>query len=207
MANIAEYLTLIRIHASSQTQILPVFDPRGRRIRYRHYCECKLRRIREKWREQPSLDVAAELRHCNCSDFLVRFKAKIIEWESETLPARFVNDLLTGALTSFRQKAYVSCVVILNGLEVMQRDIARRVRGFDLLKGMALYASGLGERALTHLQQEIENHDNPLAHKLIRDACGQRASMDIPVWCEQNAPGLELRLSGEERERIRVAMV
>jgi glycosyltransferase involved in cell wall biosynthesis len=207
MANVPEYLTLIRIHPSSQTQILPVFDPRGRRVRYRHYCECKLRRVREKWRQQAPLDIALELRNCNCSDFLVRFKAKIVEWESEPLPARFVNDLLTGALSSFREKAYVSCMIILNGLDVMQRDVARRVKGFDLLKGMALYASGLSERGFERLQREIANHDNPLARQLLRDSQEQGASMDVPDWCRQNAPGLELRLAGEERERVRVAML
>ena len=207
MANVPEYLTLIRIHPSSQTQILPVFDPRGRRVRYRHYCECKLRRIREKWRRPTPLDVAAELRNCNCSDFLVRFKAKILEWESETLPVHFINDLLSGALVSFREKAHVSCVIILNGLEVMQRDIARRVKGFDLLKGMALCASGLNERGLERLQREAENHDNPLVHGFLRDLREQGASLDVLDWCRQNAPRLELRLSGEERERVRVAMV
>jgi glycosyltransferase involved in cell wall biosynthesis len=206
MANIPEYLTLLRIHPSSQTQILPVFDPRGRRVRYRHYCECKLRRVREKWRQQASLDVAAELRNCNCSDFLLRFKAKIIEWESETLPVRFINSLLAGALTSLRQKAYVSCVIILNGLEVMQRDVARRVKGFDLVGAMALHASGLSEQGLKHLQQEIENHDNPLARQFAHDSCEQGLSMDVPGWCERNAPRLELRLGGEERERVRVAL-
>ncbi len=58
------------------------------------------------------MDVAAELRKCSCSDFLVRFKAKILEWESQELPVHFSNDLLVGALTSFREKAYVSCVII-----------------------------------------------------------------------------------------------
>lgn len=207
LANLPEYLTLIRIHSGSQTQTLPVFDPRGRRVRYRHYCECKLRRIREKWRLQPQLDVAAELRKCSCSDFLVRFKAKILEWESQELPVHFSNDLLVGALTSFREKAYVSCVIILNGLEVMQRDFSRCTRNFDLLRGMALYASGLRERGLAHLEREIANHDNLLARQFIRDAEEQGGSLDVQDWFQRNAADLEVRLPGEERERIRVAMV
>jgi len=206
LANIPEYLTLIRIHSSSQTQTLPVFDPRGRRVRYRHYCECRLRRIREKWRQQPQLDVAAELRNCSCADFLMRFKAKIIEWESQDLPAHFSNDLLVGALSSFRNKAYVSCMIILNGLEVMQRDISRRVKGFDLLRGIALHASGLPERGRTYLEREIENHDSPRARDFLRDAGEQGPSMDVQAWLEQNAANLDLHLAGEEWERVRVAI-
>jgi len=204
--NLPEPLTLIRVHPSSQTQTLPVFDPRGRRVRYRHYCECKLRRIREKWMQQPDLDVAAELRNCSCSDFLVRFKAKIIEWESQELAVHFVNDLLTGALSSFGKKAYVSCVIILNGLEVMRRDLPRQVKGFDLLRALSLCGSGLHQRGLAHLDREIEHHDNPLARRLLRDLDERGDSMDVQDWFLQNAPSLELRLPGEERERIRVAM-
>jgi len=207
MANLPEYLTFIRIHSGSQTQLLPVFDPRSRRVRYRLYCECKLRRVRENWRRRPGLDIAAELRHCNCSDFLTRFKAKIIQWESETLSARFLNDLLAGALSCFQREAYVSCVSILNGLEVMQRDIARRVAGFDLLQGMASHASGLSERGLIRVQQEIANHDNPVARSFLRDVQEHGPSMDVQSWHVQHAFGLKLRLAGEERERVRVALV
>lgn len=206
LANLSEPLTLIRVHPGSQTQTLPVFDPRGRRVRYRHYCECKLRRIREKWRQQPDLDVAAELRNCSCSDFLVRFKAKIIEWESQELPVHFVNDLLVGAMSSFRKKAYVSCMIILNGLEVMRRDIPRKVKGFDLLRALALCGAGLRQRGLAHLEQEIEHHDNPLARRFLRDLDEQGDSTDVQGWFLQNMSTLELRLPGEERERIRVAM-
>ncbi|MEN6334459.1 MAG: glycosyltransferase, partial [Phycisphaerales bacterium] len=206
LANIPEYLTLIRIHPSSQTQTLPVFDPRGRRVRYRHYCECRLRRIRERWRQQPQLDVAAELRNCSCSDFLLRFKAKIIEWEGQELPVHFFNDLLLGAMSSFQNKAYVSCVIILNGLEVMQRDLGRRVKGFDLVRGIALYASGLSERGLTYLEREIEHHDSPLARRFLRDAGERGPSTAVRAWIEQNAADLDLHLAGEERERVRVAI-
>jgi glycosyltransferase involved in cell wall biosynthesis len=207
MANLPEYLTLIRIHAGSQTQLLPVFDPRGRRVRYRLYCECKLRRIRENWRAQPRLDVAAELRNCTCADFLTRFKAKIIQWESETLSADFVNDLLAGALSCFRQRAYVSCVSILNGLDVMQRDIARRVPGFDLLRAMAFHASGLRAQSLIHVRREIENHDSPMAGRFLHDSQEQGPSMDVRSWCLQHGSGLTLRLAGEERRQVRAIPV
>ncbi len=207
MTNVPDPLTFIRIHPGSQTQTLPVFDPRSRRVRYRHYCECKLRRIREQWRRQPQLDMAAALRNCNCSDFLLRFKAKILQLESESLSVHFLNDLLAGALASFRSEAYVNCVVILDGLEVMQRDIARRVPGFDLLKAMALCGSGLQDRARTHGEREIENHNSSIARRFLHDSRRQGASMDVPRWYVENASPLEVRLVDAERERIGMMQV
>ncbi|MBP7051072.1 MAG: hypothetical protein KBE65_08665 [Phycisphaerae bacterium] len=207
MANIPEYLTLIRIHAGSQTQMLPVFDPRGRRMRYRYYGECRLDNIREKRQMQPDLDVAAELRRCDCSDFLTRFKAQILLWESEALPASFMNDLLKGAVVSLRSEAYVSCVAILSGMEVMQRDIARCVAGFDLLRAMALHASGLADLGRTCLDREIENHDSSAARRFLRDSQEQGASMDVYRWYMENMPDLELRLMDGEPERAHLTCV
>ncbi len=205
MANVPEALTLIRIHSSSQTQMLPVFDPRSRRLRYRHYCDCKLQRIREKWRRQPALDVAAELRNCDCSDFLMRFKAKILQWESELLPADFLNELLAGAAAAFRTRSYVSCVVVLNGLEVMHRGIARRVMGFDLFRAMALHALDLCDRARIQAQREVENHDSAIARRFLQDSQEQGASMAVDRWCAEHAPRLELRLGNADSMRVRVA--
>ncbi|HNS20120.1 MAG TPA: glycosyltransferase [Sedimentisphaerales bacterium] len=207
MANIPDYLTLIRIHAGSQTQMLPVFDPRGRRMKYRYYGECRLENIREKRQMQPDLDVAAELRHCDCSDFLTRFKAQILLWESEALPVSFMNDLLKGAVVSLRSEAYVSCVTILSGLEVMQRDIARRVAGFDLLRAMALHASGLPDLGRTYLEREIENHDGSVARRLLRDSQEQGPSMDVYRWYMENVPDLELKLMDGEPERAHLTCV
>ncbi len=206
MVNIPQYLTFIRIHANSQTQILPVFDPRGRRTRFRQYCECRLRRVREKWQQQPAMDVAAELRNCNCSDFLTRFKDKIVEWENQPLPVHLVNELLSGALGAFRNGAYVTSAAILNGLGVIRPDISRRVAGFDLLKGMAFCASGLTERGVQRLEQEVKNHESLAARQFLRDVREQGPSMDIRLWSVRNVPDLALRLEGEERERVRVAM-
>jgi len=202
VANVPEYLTLIRIHSASQTQTLPVFDPRNRRVRYRHYCECGLQRIREKQRKQPQLDVAAELRNCNCSDFLLRFKAKILQWESETLPTRFLNDLLGGAVGAFQSQSHVTCATILNGLEVIQRDIARRVMGFDLFRAMALHASGLPDRGWIHAQREIENHDSSVARRFLQDSREQGASMVVHRWYAEHASHLELRLAEADPARI-----
>jgi glycosyltransferase involved in cell wall biosynthesis len=205
MVNIPQYLTFIRIHADSQTQLLPVFDPRGRRVRYRQYCECRLRRIREKWRQQPGLDIAAELRNCDCSDFLTRFKDKIVEWESQPLPVHFVNELLSGAVGAFRSGAYVSSMVILNGLGVMQPDISRKVAGYGLLKGMAFCAAGLTERGLLRLEQEASDHESRAARQFLRDVREQGPAMDVRLWSDRNLPDLALHLEGEELERVRVA--
>jgi GT2 family glycosyltransferase len=207
MINIPQYLTFIRIHADSQTQLLPVFDPRGRRIRFRQYCEVRLRRLREKWRQQPGTDIAAELRNCNCSDFLTRFKDKIVEWESEPLPANFVNELLSGALDAFRHGAYVSSVAILNGLGVMRPDISRRVPGFDLLKGMAFCAAGLTERGLRRLEQEAGHHESRAARQFLRDVREQGPSMDVRLWSVRNVPDLTLRLEGEGRKAARATAI
>ena len=207
VANVPEYLTLIRIHLGSQTQALPVFDPRNRRVRYRHYCECRLQRIREQRRRLPQLDVAAELRACDCSDFLTRFKAEILRWENEALPVHFVDGLLAAAVTAFRARSYVSCVVILNGLEVMQRDIPRRVMGFDLFRAMALHASGLPEHGDIHIRREIENHDSPVAHRFLQDSREQGALMAIHHWYAEHASDLELRLVDGNRVQAGVTVV
>ncbi|GAG16296.1 unnamed protein product, partial [marine sediment metagenome] len=53
LKNIPDYLTLLRIHANSQTQLLPAFDPRSRRMRYHQYCEDKLRKMRQKLNNLP----------------------------------------------------------------------------------------------------------------------------------------------------------
>ena len=207
VANIPEHLTFIRIHPDSQTQRLPVFDPRNRRVRYRQYCECRLQEIREKWRRQPQLDVARALRDCSCSDFLTRFEAKILQWESEVLPVHFLNELLAGAVSAFQSQSYVNCIVVLNGLEVMQPDMARRVTGFDLLRAMALHALGLHDRARTHLRREIENHDSPVARTFLRDLQEQGTSMAVHHWYTEHACDLDLRLVEGHREHMGAAGV
>jgi GT2 family glycosyltransferase/predicted O-methyltransferase YrrM len=207
MINVPQYLTFIRIHADSQTQLLPVFDPRSRRARYRHYCEHRLGQIREKWQRRPDIDIAAELRNCCCSDFLMRFRDEIVEWESQPLSADFVNELLSGAVSAFRDGAYVSTVAILNGLGVMRPDIARQVAGFDLVKGMAFCALGLSERGLRPLEQEAKNHASRAARQFLYDVREQGPSMDIRLWNARHLPDLALRLEGEGQEQVRVATV
>lgn len=204
--NIPQHLTFVRIHADSQTQLLPVFDPRGRRVKYRQYCECRLERIREKWRQRPEIDVAAELRDCNCSDFLTRFKDQIVEWENQPLPLHVINELLSGALGAFRDGAYVSSVSILNGLGVMRPDISRRVPGFDLLKGLAFCAAGLTERGLRPLEQEAGNHESRAARQFLRDVREQGSSMDVRLWSARNVPDLALRLESEGQGRVRATV-
>lgn len=147
--NVPEYLTLCRIHGVSQTQVLSLFDPRNRRFRYRGYCECKLRRIREKMRSVPGVDIGRELRECRCCDFLTRFQAQIVAWENEPLDPRVLENLLDSAAGAFRAGRYVTCANILNNVEAMEPGISERVEGFDLLKRQAFDALGIKDRGLT----------------------------------------------------------
>ncbi len=196
--NIPEYLTLYRVHNDSQTQVLSMFDPRNRRVRYRSYCECKLERIREKMRSVPETDIARELRNCTCSDFLMRFKAHIIRWENEPLDRRVTDDLLRGAVGAFNGGYHVSCVNILHGTEVMEPAISRRIMGFDLLRGMALFALDMRARSMECLQKEIQNHDNSAARKFMTDASAAEAQIDVLTWCQENAGQHDLGLRTAE---------
>jgi len=201
--NVPAFLTLCRIHGANQTQVLSTVDPRNRRTRFRQYCECKLRKIREQAAACPTLDVAAELRACDCSDFLTRFKAQIIRWESEPVPPEARQYLLNAAEALFSNRSYVSCVSFLNGIETMDREIPQRFLNFDLLKAMALYALDAKESSLSRLHREIENHDNPAAREFLRDLFERGRTQDVQEWCAEHAAQFSLaiketRCSGSE---------
>jgi hypothetical protein len=192
--NIAEYTTLIRIHATNQTQQLPTFDPRSRRTRYHQYCECKLRRIREKVQAIPGTDVAEELRQCDCSDFLIGFKRHILEWENQPLEEHVIPVLLQNSVFFFDHLCYVSCVSYLSGIEVMQPDIPQRVVNFDLLKAMALYALDLKERSLNHVSREFEHHNSPIATRFQHDCFECGLEPDVHRWCAEHIGQLNLQI-------------
>ncbi|MBN2133944.1 MAG: glycosyltransferase [Sedimentisphaerales bacterium] len=196
--NVPAYLTLYRVHGTSQTQVLSTVDPRNRRVRFRQYCECKLREIREKAAMRPTLDVAAKLRACDCSDFLTRFKAQIIKWESEPVSPEVTRHLLETVAALFNNRCYVSCVSFLNGIEAMDRGIARRFRNFDLLKAMALWALDARESSLSCLHREMENHDNPAAREFLRDFFEKGQAQDVQAWCAERAGQFRLEI-GETR--------
>ncbi|MGE5293930.1 MAG: glycosyltransferase, partial [Solirubrobacterales bacterium] len=182
LRNIPDCLTFVRIHGANQTQQLPAFDSRGRRARYLQYCECKLRAIREAMRNTPDADWAAELRRCDCSDFLVRFKAMILKWESEPLAPGALPILLNKGLRYFDEGYFVSCVSLLNRIEVMQPDIAGRVVNFDLLRAMALYSLDLREQSRTHARRELENHDDSAAREFLAEYLDGNAKGDLRQW-------------------------
>jgi hypothetical protein len=194
LRNVPEYLTLIRIHTTNQTQVLPTFDPRSRRTRYHQYGECKLEQIRQKLRTSPATDVAAELRSCDCSDFLTRFKAHIIKWESEPLEPNVIGSLLETAVALFNHGCYVSCVSFLNGIEIMDHAVARRFVNFDLLKAIALYALDMKEASLSYVRREIDNHNSPAGEAFLRDCFEGGAFTDVQKWCTEHADEFDLQL-------------
>lgn len=197
--NVPAYLTLYRVHATSQTQVLSTVDPRNRRVRYRQYCECKLQKIREKAAACPTLDIAAELRGCDCSDFLTRFKAQIIKWESEPVQPEVMWHLLETVVALFNNRSYVSCVSFLNGIEIMDRGVAERFLNFDLLKAMALYALNVKESPLSCLHREIENHENPAAREFLRDFFERGQTQDVQKWCAEHAGQFSLEIEEAPR--------
>ena len=192
--NLPEYLTCIRVHAKSQTHQLSTFDPRNRRARFRRYCECKLQKIREKMQAEPSCDIRKELRDCDCSDFLARFKAHIPRWEDEPLDSRVIPQLLEGAVWLFNRSCYISCVTMLNGIEGMERGLAGRMRNFDLLRAMALHALDRKEQSLAPLHREIENHDSAAAREFLRDYFERGVRADVRQWCADHGDRFDLQM-------------
>ena len=192
--NVPEYLTLIRVHTTNQTQLLPTFDPRSRRTRYHQYCECKLNRIREKGPSLSTAEVAAELRACDCSDFLTRFEAQIITWESQPLQPEVMSSLLQTAVALFDHGCYVSCVSFLNGIEVMDRRTAECFRNFDLLRALTLYALDAKGRSRFYLDREIANHDSVAAKEFLRDSLEGDRTDDVQKWCAVHAEHLNLQI-------------
>ena len=197
--NVADSLTLIRMHATNQTRLLSIFDPRNRRIRFRQYCELKLQNIRKKMASTPGIDLGQELRDCKCDDFLTRFKAEIVKWESQPPDPRLIEKLLQSAVMLFNGRFYVSCINVLNGVEGIDATLIGRITGFELLRGMALYALTIDERSRFHLDHEIQVHDNPAAHAFLAEAWGASARTDVQDWCERNARKFQLGLANSQR--------
>lgn len=195
LVNIPEFLTLRRVHADSQTGVLSPLDPRGRRVRYRQYCECRLRRVRDRMQSVPGTDMGCALRACSCGDFLTRFKAQIIAWESEPLGDRVIPGFLQRAVHLFNAGHYISCVNVLNGVESFEPTVARRVMGYDLLRGMAFFAVRLNDRSRMCLDREIQRHDNPGARAFREEAFALSPPVDVRRWCRENAERYDLELT------------
>jgi predicted O-methyltransferase YrrM len=194
LVNIPKFLTLRRVHVDSQTGVLSPLDPRGRRVRYRQYCECRLRRVRDRVQSVSGTDMGRALRACRCGDFLTRFKAQIIAWESEPLGDRVIPGFLQRAVRLFNAGHYISCVNVLNGVESFEPTVAGRVTGYDLLRGMAFFAVRLNDRSRMCLDQEIQRHDNPGARAFQEDAFALSPPVDVRRWCRENAERYDLDL-------------
>jgi len=192
--NIPEYLTFVRVHHNSQTGLLPLWDQRSRRFRYRCYCECKLKKIRPRLAKLSQTDLRNELRNCVCSDFLERFNHDIIRWESVPLDNNVIQQLLGNSVWLFNQSFYVSCISMLRGIEQMQPNIETRFRNYDLLRAMALFALDTKKQSLMYLNREIQNHNNLAAKQFISDYFEKRLRTDVQKWCAENSDLYDLRL-------------
>jgi len=184
--NLPECLTYVRVHDASQTQRMPLSDPRNRRSRYRDYCRIKLKRMHDKLASVPGADLAAELRQCDCSDFLTRFKAHIIKWESEALDPRVLSELFQLSSLYFDAGQFVACISTLAGIQAIDPMMAERVMGYDLMCGLAFFAVGLKERSQEHLDREIRNHNSPVARQFVVDAFECSKSLDVRAWLKEN---------------------
>ena len=102
--------------------------------------------------------------------------------------------LLGKAAALFDHGCYVSCVNVLNGLEVMDREIMRRVVNFDFIKAMALYA--LDETAFSQasLEREIDNHRNPTAQRFLDDYFARGVTMAVREWCTEYGSQVGLQI-------------
>jgi glycosyltransferase involved in cell wall biosynthesis/radical SAM superfamily enzyme YgiQ (UPF0313 family)/MoaA/NifB/PqqE/SkfB family radical SAM enzyme/spore maturation protein CgeB len=192
--NLPKCLSLIRLRQGSQTASLPVYDPRSRRFRYKQYCEYKLRQLRVKLKTSPEADIQTELRNCMCSDFLERFKDHITQWESEPLDEAVISRLLDNAVALFNNSCYVSSVSVLNDIEIMAPETAKRFRNYNLLRALALAALDMKERSLEHLHRELHHHDNPAARQFIHDYFEECSSADVLKWCREHANLYELEM-------------
>jgi len=196
--NIPEYLTLKRVHAKGQTQVLSCFDSRNRRARFRQYWQGKLKKIRQRLRDFPDTDIKTELRNCICSDFLERFRDHFARWESEPLGEDVVWDLLRNAVWLFNKTHYVTCIDVLNGIEAMVPDIARRFKNYYLLRAIAFFALDLKKQSLRYLNMEIQNQNSSGAREFISDYFEKKLTKDVQNWCAERANLCELLMVNAE---------
>ncbi|HPC94881.1 MAG TPA: glycosyltransferase [Sedimentisphaerales bacterium] len=201
--NVPECLTLIRLHAMNYTRVVSTLDPRNRRTRYRQYCEGRLWRIRERLKSEPGMDIGRALRQCTCGDFLTRFRAQILAWESQPLDDRVVPEYLDIAVSLFNRGFFVSCVNILNNVEVLDGTVPDRVVGYSLLRGLALFALRMNGPARLHLDREIRCHGTAAARRFVKDAFESTKPVDLASWCQEHAErfGLGLMKAGSNRSR------
>lgn len=194
LKNIPEFLMLRRMHSGSQTGALPTFDPRSRRFTYVEYYGKKLNEITRKIGSLPYADIKAELKSCECSDFIEKYSHIIEQAEHKPLETNALVSLANSAAHLFNTRRYVTCISGLGSLEKMGRDIVKRFKNYDLLRAMAYFALDMKEQCLEHLNREIQNHNNPVARQFIFDYFENRSKDDVKSWCLQNDKIYDLRI-------------
>lgn len=193
LKNIPDFLTLRRLHGSSQTGLLPSIDPRGRRNKYWWYCVARLQEVVARVAENPELDLAYELRHCTCGDFRQRYLDQGVEGESQSVDAGVLSDCLEIARIRFRQKRYVTCIRMLRGVECMDPEAAQSIPNLDLVAALSFYGLGLKDRARDSLRREIANHKNPSARQFHEEAFQRDAEIDVQQWYTAHADAIVLQ--------------
>ena len=191
--NIPDFLTLRRLHSGSQTGLLPSIDPRGRRNKYWRYCVARLQEVVARVAENPELDLAHELRHCTCGDFIQRFLVQIVECEKQSVDAGVLSDCLEIARIRFRQQRYVTCIRMLRGVESMDPEAAQSIPNLDLLTALSLYGLGLKERARDCLCRALANREDALARRFHEEAFQSDAEIDVQQWYAEHAESLVLQ--------------
>ena len=193
LKNIPAYLTLRRLHARSQTGVFPPIDPRSRRARYWQYCQKTVVKAAERTAAKNASDVARALRECTCGDFLERFRAEIVQWESQPPDKCALEEVLRRAIARFQQRKYVSCARTLRDVEVMDPTMPRWLVNFDLLRAMALYGVAMLDQCQVYLRREIEHHNSPMAQRFIKECLSQNGRVDVHQWTTGHADAIVLK--------------
>jgi len=149
------------------------------------------------------MDVGRALRQCTCGDFLTRFRAQILAWESQPLDDRVVPEYLDIAVSLFNRGFFVSCVNVLSNVEVLDPSVADRVVGYDLLRGLAFFALRMNGQARLHLDREIRRDGTAAARRFVKDAFESTKPVDLASWCQEHAERFGLGLMEADPNRSR----
>lgn len=191
-ANIPEYLTYLRIHDSAQTQSESIFDPRGKRQRYKDYCKCKLDKIEERYMQDRSYDFNEELKRCCCGDFTEIFADDIERWENQPLDEAYIRHLMEMSVLMFNREQYIGAADVLNNLEKMCPEIGGRFVNFHFLKAMAFLSIEVRQKGIDQLRLELREHDNEAVRKFMADYFGGLIKGSVVDWCAENSERFDL---------------
>jgi hypothetical protein len=109
-----------------------------------------------------------------------------------------MEELLENPVLVFNRCYYVSCINMLNGMQVTMTDIVSRLRNYDLLRAMAYFALDMKEQSLNYLNREMQNHDNAAAKKFISDYFENQSKTDVQKWCAEHRDLYELQIIDTE---------